>query len=95
MGVRDSGACIDHNVAMSGSAVTPPKGRATRARNDDSGRRSRISARLQWSLVVLLALIVMGAIFYFGRDVQSDFNGAGPSGVSAIAPTAAVDVGVV
>lgn len=67
---------------MSGSAVTPPKGRATRARNDSAGRRSIINPKLQWVLVILAALVVTGALFYFGRDVRSDYNGAGPSGVS-------------
>lgn len=76
MGVT-RGACIDHNGSMSGSAVTPPKGRATRSRNDSAGRRSLLNPKLQWTLVVLGGLAVLGAIFYFGRDIQSDYNGAG------------------
>ncbi|MGB3736185.1 MAG: hypothetical protein WA964_14600 [Ilumatobacter sp.] len=71
---------------MSGSAVTPPKGRATRARNDSSGGRSVISPKLQWLLAIVLALGVMGAVFYFGRDVRSDYNGA-----PAEAPAVVID----
>jgi hypothetical protein len=62
--------------AMSGSAVTPPKGRATRARNDRVRGRSFISPKLQWALVIVAVLLVFAAIFYFGRDVKSDLNGA-------------------
>lgn len=66
---------IDKNVEMSGSAVTPPKGRATRARNDDVGRTT-ISPKVQWALAIIAALAVLGAILYIGRDVRSDFSGA-------------------
>lgn len=69
---------------MSGSAVTPPKGRATRARNDSSGRRSVIGPKLQWMLVIVGGLAVMGALLYFGRDIQSDYNGEGPSDVATV-----------
>lgn len=65
---------------MSRSAVTPPKGRATRARNDRARGRSIINPKLQWALVIIAALLVFVAIFYFGRDVKSDLNGAGMSG---------------
>lgn len=80
---------IDQNVTMSRSAVTPPKGHATRARNDNSRGRSIINPKLQWTLVILLSLAVMAGVFYFGRDVRSDYNGAGPSGAT-VAPAVAV-----
>ncbi|MEP1124583.1 MAG: hypothetical protein ABJH68_11910 [Ilumatobacter sp.] len=67
---------------MSGSAVTPPKGRATRARNDIGRRRTFINPKLQWALVILVALLVFAAIFYFGRDVKSDLSTAGVPGPS-------------
>lgn len=73
---------------MSGSAVTPPKGRATRARNDGGRSRRFISPKLQWTLAILGMLLVLAAIFYFGRDVKSDLNGAGVP--SASTSTAAV-----
>lgn len=60
---------------MSGSSVTPPKGRATRARND-FGQNAIMSPKLQWALAILAALIVLGIILYLGRDVRSDLNGA-------------------
>ena len=62
---------------MSGSAVTPPKGRATRARNQAGRGRTIIGPKLQWVLVIIAALVVFGVIFYFGRDVRSDLNGSG------------------
>lgn len=72
---------------MSGSAITPPKGRATRARNDTARGRT-VSPRVQWALVIILALVVAGIFFYLGRDVRSDLNGAGQ-------PHAPVEVGAV
>lgn len=79
---------IDQNGVMSGSAVTPPKGRATRARNEQARRRTFIGPRLQWTLVVLAALLVFAAIFYFGRDVKSDLNGAEMPRASIATPAA-------
>ncbi len=82
---------IDQNVEMSGSAVTPPKGRATRARNDVRGRSS-IGSKLQWTLALAVALVVLGAIFYFGRDVRSDYNGAGTSSPAIDVPALVLGV---
>lgn len=78
---------------MSKSAVTPPKGRATRARNDSGGRRTVIGPKLQWVLVVLAGLAVMGAIFYFGRDVQSNHNGAPADAAIAAEVAVPLEVG--
>lgn len=69
---------------MSGKAVTPPKGRATRARNDANGRGAIISPKVQWAVAILGALIVLGIILYLGRDVRSDFAGA-PNAVPGVA----------
>jgi len=71
---------------MSGKAVTAPKGRATRAQNDDVSARSFIGPTMQWVLVILAALAVMAAIFFFGRDFRSDFGGGGHSGAPADVP---------
>lgn len=67
---------IGDNGRMSGSAVTEPKGRATRARNEDARRRSLIGPTLQWVLIVLALLAVVGAVLWFSRDVRSDVASA-------------------
>ncbi len=80
---------IDQNVPMSRSAVTPPKGRATRARSEGGRGRTFISPKLQWALAIVALLLVLAAIFYFGRDVKSDLSTDGvPS--AANSPTLVV-----
>ena len=76
---------------MSGSSVTAPKGRATRARNDDASGRSFIGPTMQWVLVIVAGLAIMGGLFYFGRDVRSDLGGGGHSGAPADAPAVVLD----
>jgi hypothetical protein len=77
---------------MSGSAVTAPKGRATKARNDEDGGRSFMGPTMQWVLVVVAALAIMGGIFYFGRGARSDLGGGGGrSGAPADAPAVVID----
>lgn len=83
---------IGETVGMSGSAITEPKGRATRARNADAGGRSLMGPTLQWILVVVAALAIMAGIFYFGRDVRSNYGGGGGhSGAPADTQTVLLD----
>ncbi len=70
---------------MSGKAVTPPKGRATRARNDANGRGAIIGPKVQWAAAILAALVVLGVILYLGRDVRSDLSEA-PTISPGVAP---------
>jgi len=74
---------------MSGSAITPPKGRATKARNEDAGGRSFMGPIMQWALVIVAALAILGGILYFGRGVQSNYGG-GHSGAPADAPAVVI-----
>lgn len=78
---------------MSGSAITEPKGRATRARNDAANGRSLMGPTMQWFLVIVAGLAILGGIFYFGRDVRSNFGGGGGghSGAPVDAPTVVID----
>lgn len=82
---------IGENGQMSGSAITEPKGRATRARNSDASGRSFMGPTMQWVLVVIVGLAIIGGIFYFGRDVRSNFGGGGHSGAPAEVPAVVVD----
>ncbi len=75
---------IGETARMSGSAFTAPKGRATRSRNDAAGGRRFITPKLQWALVILAAALALGAFFYLGSDVRSDYNGVGPVDSPAI-----------
>lgn len=80
---------------MSGKAVTAPKGRATRARNEAVGGRSFFGPTLQWVLVIVATLAVLGAIYYFAGDVRSDLGGGGGhSGAPADVPAVVLDAAV-
>ncbi len=70
---------MNQNDEMSGSSITPPKGRATRPRNADSGGRSVLSSRMQWAIAIAIGLVVLGAALYLGRDVRSDLHGSAPN----------------
>jgi hypothetical protein len=76
---------------MNESAFTAPKGRATKARNDDDGRRPFLGPTMQWVLVVVAALAIMVGVFYLGRDVRSNTGGGGHSGAPADAPAVVID----
>lgn len=77
---------------MSGSAVTEPKGRATKARNEDARRRSFMGPMMQWLLLIITALAIIGGIFYVGRNVRSNFGGGGGGhGAPADVPAVVVD----
>jgi hypothetical protein len=48
---------------------------------------------MQWVLVVVAALAIMGGVFYFGRDARSDLGGGGGhSGAPADAPAVVIDI---
>ncbi|MFK7919664.1 MAG: hypothetical protein AB8G14_16435 [Ilumatobacter sp.] len=78
---------------MSKASTTAPKGRATRARNEAVGGNRFFGPTMQWVGIVVVALIVMAGIFYFGRDFRSNtgggHSGAPADGVAAVvhAPT--------
>jgi len=44
-----------------------------------------MSSTMQWTLVIILGLIVMAAIFYFGRNVQSTVHSGAPAAVEVVA----------
>lgn len=73
---------VGDNVEMSKASVTAPKGRATRARNEATGGNRFLGPTMQWVGIVVVALIVMAGIFYFGRDFRSN-TGGGHSGAPA------------
>lgn len=75
---------------MSGSSFTEPKGRATRAQNE-AAAGSGMNSTLQWALVILAGLVIIGVIFYLGRDVRSDLGADGPSGAPAVVPAVMAD----
>ncbi len=75
---------MESNTASKAS-VTPPKGKATRSRADNPNGGTFLTPAMQWLLVVLAGIAIIGAILYFGRDLRSN-TGGGHSG----APVAAV-----
>lgn len=81
---------IDDDVDMNKASVTAPKGRATRAQNDVAGGNRFFGPTLQWVGILVVALIVMVGIFYFGRDFRSDYGGGGHSGAPADAVSTVV-----
>jgi small-conductance mechanosensitive channel len=54
---------------------TPPKGRPT-THNVGRVSRSRLSPTVEWIIAIIVILIVLGAIVYFGSDI----GGGGPTG---------------
>jgi len=67
-----------------GKAYTAPKGRPTVHRNGQPQGR-RLPSSVQWGMALVVCLIVLGAIFYFGRGFRSA-GGGGHSGLPADAP---------
>ena len=59
-----------------GKGYTAPKGRPT-VHNTGQATGRRMSSTMQWTLVIVVFLIVMAVIFYVGRD----FRGLGPGDV--------------
>jgi len=58
-----------------GKGYTAPKGRPT-VHNTGQPTGRRMSSTMQWTLVIIVFLVVMAVIFYVGRD----FRGLGPGG---------------
>jgi hypothetical protein len=92
---RDTGRAMVFNVAMttsSGSARTAPKGKATPTRNADGRGRGRafLTPTIQWILVTIAGLAVVGAIIYFGSDIGDgggDHSGYAPVAVVTESPS--------
>lgn len=59
-----------------GKAYTPPKGRAT-VHNTGDARPKRLSPTMEWIIAVIVFVVVIGAIFYFGSDFRSAGGGTG------------------
>ena len=49
---------------------TPPKGRPTRHRNEVA-RTRRLSSTVEWILVTIAIVVLLGLLFWFGRDFRS------------------------
>lgn len=75
-------------ATSSGSGRTAPKGRATPPRNARGGGGTFLTPTIQWILVVIAGLLVLGAVIYVGSDVG---RGGGGIGQSSIAATAVID----
>jgi hypothetical protein len=83
---RDTGRILVLNVGMaktSSSAHTAPKGHATRTQGRGGEGRSLFGPALQWILVVVAGLAILGGIMYVGRDVRSNLGGGGGHGAPA------------
>ena len=83
-------------ATSSGSARTAPKGKATPTRNSVDGGQTFFTPTIQWILVVIAGLAVVGAIIYFGSDIGDgggdggvNHSGLAPAGVVAESPSAA------
>jgi hypothetical protein len=66
---------------------TPPKGRPT-THTTRRTPRTRLSPTVEWLLAGIVFILVLGAIFYFGRSLRS----AGGGGGSAPLPAPVVQV---
>jgi multidrug efflux pump subunit AcrA (membrane-fusion protein) len=44
---------------------------------------------MQWVLVALIGLLVLAAIFYFGRDARTTVTGTAPADVTVVEAPAA------
>lgn len=65
-------------MASNGStsqARTAPKGKATRSRSEARRGGSLLTPTMQWILAAIAVLLVLGAVFYLGRDVRSTNQG--------------------
>ena len=72
----------------SGKGYTAPKGRPTV--HPTAGGSSRgLSATMQWLLALIVFLVVLGAVFYFGRGFRTA-GGGGHSGLPVDAPISVV-----
>ena len=71
-----------------GSARTAPKGRATPGRSSGGGRRRLLTPTVQWILVVLLGVAIVGTVLYLLRDTGTNVGAADESGAARpVVPT--------
>lgn len=77
--------------AKRGKGYTAPKGRPT-VHPTAGGSKRGLSPTMQWLLALVVFLVVLGALLYFGRGFRT--AGGGAEGVLpvAVAISAAVDV---
>ena len=75
-------------TSSSGSARTAPKGKATPTRAANGGDRTLFTPTIQWILVAVAGLAILGAVIYFGSDIGDGGGGVNNSG---LAPAALVD----
>ena len=68
----------------SGKGYTAPKGRPT-VHPIRGGSSGGLSPMMQWLLALIVFLVVLGAIFYFGRGFRTA-GGGGHSGLPADTP---------
>lgn len=80
-----SGLFVSDNARMGKSSITAPKGRATRARNEQVGGNRFFGTTMQWVVLLVVAVIVMALIFYFGRDFRSEVGAPGDGAATAAA----------
>jgi hypothetical protein len=76
-------------TTSSGSARTAPKGHATPTQSPDGEGRTFFTPTIQWILVVLAGLAIIGGIIYFGSDIGD--GGGGGGNHSGLAPAAVVN----
>lgn len=69
-----------------GKGYTAPKGRPTVHRTGKGSTR-RLSSTVEWVLATIVFLLILGAIFYFGRNFTSG-GGGGLNGLPTDAPIA-------
>lgn len=70
---------------------TEPKGRPT-THNTGAAKRNRMSPVMEWILAVIVFILVLGSIFYFGRGLRSGGGGGGGGhGAPLPAPVVQVD----
>lgn len=65
-----------------GKSYTAPKGRAT-THSVGEVKQSRISPTMEWVIAVIVLMLVIGAIVYFGADLGGGGGGGGGGGHGA------------
>ena len=61
--------------AKRGKGYTAPKGRPTVHRTGGGSSR-RMSSKVEWGLAILVLVVVIGVVFYFGRNFRTAGGGA-------------------
>ena len=89
---RDTGCTVVLNVHMATSSSGLGTHRTEGAGDPDTRRRRQRSdmftPTIQWMLVMIVGLALLGAIIYFGSDIGDGGGGVNHSG---LAPAALVD----